>query len=155
DIEVFCNLSGPDDRHRAAFTLHGWYDAVGRYCYDPDRRQLDDQWTVFPHIGDPRLLRRQGIQEDGTLPAAYTMRNLARYRPLPMTWEDIEERLRFAKDRGLRVPFYLTTGMQAAGDRHAHALAGDGLESELPLWIGPDAVGDTYLMNPLHPDVRD
>jgi hypothetical protein len=156
DIEAFCELIGPGERHRAAFTLHAWYDTVGRYCYDPVTRRLDESWTVFPHLGDPRLLAREGVQEpDGMHPPAYTFRNLARYRPLAMTWDDIRRRLEFAKDRGLRVPFYLTTGMMALGDRDEHIEAGDGLDSALGLWIGPDAAGDTYLMNPLHPDVRD
>lgn len=155
DIDAFCALVGPDNHQRAAFTLHGWYDTVGRYCYDPQSGRLDDAWTVFPYINDPRLLAREGVPEpDHTHPDAYTFRNLADYRPIEMDWDQVRERITYAKERGLRVPFYLITGMMALGVQSEHAAAGDGLDSESALWIGPDAVGETHLLNPLHPDVR-
>jgi hypothetical protein len=44
--------------------------------------------------------------------------------------------------------------MMALGDWAEHVAAGTGLDAPAHLWIGPDAVGDTYLMNPIHPDVR-
>ena len=155
DIDAFCALVGPDNHQRAAFTLHGWYDTVGRYCYDQATNQLDETWTVFPYMNDPRLLAREGVHEaDHTHPPAYTFRNLASYTPMDMDWNQIRQRINYAKDRGLRVPFYLITGVMALGDRGEHAAAGDGLDSESALWIGPDAVGETHLSNPLHPVVR-
>jgi hypothetical protein len=155
DIDAFCELVGDENHHRAAFTMHAWYDTVGRYCYDPDSKELDEAWTVFPYIGDARLLARQGVADpSGTHPTAYTFRNLGNYHPLEMDWQQVRERISYAKKRGLRVPFYLVTGMMAVGGQAAHAAAGDGLDAEANLWIGPEAVGETYLMNPLHPDVR-
>jgi len=43
----------------------------------------------------------------------------------------------------------------ALGDRDEHLQDGTGLAAEAVLWIGPDAVGPTYLMNPTHPAVRE
>lgn len=154
DIDAFCALVGPDNHQRAAFTLHGWYDTVGRYCYDPLTGKLDDAWTVFPYMNDPRLLARQGVQAGGTHPFAYTFRNLESHHPIEMDWDQVRERISYAKNRGLRVPFYLITGMMALGNRAEHVAIGDGLDSDSPLWIGPDSVGETHLLNPLHPDVR-
>lgn len=154
DIDAFCDLVGPDNHQRAAFTLHAWYDIVGRYCYDPARKELDEAWTVFPYINDARLQARQGVKLLDDTPPAYTFRNLARYQPIQMDWTQVRERLRYAKDRGLRVPFYLMTGMLALGSQAEHAAAGDGLDASGGTWMGPDALGETYVMNPLHPEVR-
>ncbi|TAM71154.1 MAG: hypothetical protein EPN48_02850 [Microbacteriaceae bacterium] len=156
DIDAVCEIVEPVDRHRVAFTLHAWYDTCGRYCYDANTGRMDQEWTVFAHIGDPQLLARQGLREPGTQPDGYTFRNLENYRPIQMSWPDVRHRIRYAKDRGFRVPFYLITGMMDIGSASEHALAGDGLDLEqVPLWIGPDAIGGSYLANPLHPDVRE
>ncbi|AZI57598.1 hypothetical protein EH165_04950 [Nakamurella antarctica] len=155
DIDSMCEIVSPEDRHKIAFTLHAWYDSCGRYSYDRDTGMLDDSWTVFSHIADPRLLEREGTPEAGNQPTSYTFRNLADYRPLPMDWAEIARRIAYAKDRGFRVAFYLITGLIDVGSPAEHAVLGDGLESaNVPLWIGPDVVSDTYLANPLHPDVR-
>lgn len=156
DIDAMCDLVEPEHRGRVAFTLHGWYDTVGRYCLDRDTGQLDEHWTVFPFINDPRLDLGDYVPEIGNQPRGYKFRNMDDYRPLPMDWDEVRQRIEYAKSRGFRVPFYLITGLMDLGNAAEHAAAGDGLLTEgSALWAGPDAIGDTYIANPLHPEVRD
>jgi hypothetical protein len=154
DIDAFVDIVGGENTDRAAFTLHGWYDKIGRYCFDPATRTLDRTWTAFPFIHDPQLLAIEGVV-DPEIPHNYYMRNLRDYEPVELSWEGIRERIGYAKERGLRVPFYFAAGLMGFGNSEEHVRAGDGLESDLSLWVGPDAVGETYLMNPLDPAVRE
>lgn len=155
DIDAVAAFVRPDDRSRALFTLHGWYDKVGRYCFGDDH-VLDDSWTVFPYMGAPELREREGVQQpEHNLPRAYAFRHLANYRSFTLDWDEIRRRLSYAKDRGFRTAFYLITGLMALGEKDEHERDGTGLPAESVLWIGPDAIGPTYLMNPLHPRVRD
>jgi hypothetical protein len=155
DIDAVTEFVRPEDRSRALFTLHGWYDTVGRYCFGEDH-VLDDSWTVFPYMTDPEFRAREHVQQpENNLPHAYAFRNLANYRSLTLDWEEIRRRLSYARNRGLRTGFYLITGLMALGDKDECVSDGTGLPAESVLWIGPDAIGPTYLMNPLHPQVRD
>lgn len=155
DVDAFCAITDPDDRKHAAFSVHGWYDVVGRYTYDPHVDALDESWIAFPFVRDPRLRALEGTPpEDGVHPPGYTFHNLGQYEPVPMTGDGVRHRAAYAKERGLRVPFYLTTGMMALGSRVDNEVSGHGLNARIPLWTGPDAIGETYLMNPLHPEVR-
>jgi len=155
DLEAASEMIDEADRHRALFTLHGWYDEVGRFCFDPTTGKLDEEWRVFPFIASEELLARELVQQpENNLPRGYAFRNLRDYRPLELNWAEVRKRLRHAKDLGFRTGFYLLTGLMALGDRELHVKDGTGLETEAVLWIGPDAVGRTYLMNPLHPEVR-
>ena len=45
DIDVLTSLTAPEDRHKIALCMHGWYDIVGRYCFDPEKGELDEKWT--------------------------------------------------------------------------------------------------------------
>ena len=157
DIDAAAELIGPEERHRALFCLHGWYDQVGRYCFDPRSGRLDESWIAFPHVNDPRLSARPfdlGEASRNVVPPTYAFRNLERYRPVRLTWTDLRDRLRYAKDRGFRTAFYAMTGLQAAGDPEPRVADGTGLNARTHLWLGPDLVGPTFLRNPLHPDVR-
>jgi hypothetical protein len=155
DIDAACEMILPAERHRALFCLHGWYDQVGRYCFDPATGKLDAGWIAFPHTNHPDLLKLEERAHGGSqVPAGYTFRNLRRYHPVQLTWDDMRARLRYAKDRGFRTAVYHATGLQAAGEAGPHIAAGTALESAIHLWTGPDLVGPTYLLNPLHPEVR-
>ncbi len=157
DIDAACEMIAPEDRHRALFCLHGWYDRVGRYCFDPASGQLDDQWVAFPYMQRPELLALVTAQPVGSglpTPAAYAFRNVDRYRPVDLSWDDLRARLRYARERGFRTAVYVMTGMQDAGERAPFVANGTGLDVETALWQGPELIGATYLRNPLHPDVR-
>jgi len=157
DIDAACQMIAPAHRHRAIFCLHGWYDQIGRYCFDPHQRRFDESWTVFPHIHHPDLLKlenRDVVMAGG--PIGYAFRNLKQHHPITLDWAGIRERLSYARQRGLRVAFYHATGMQIASDSSAHRSAGARLDHiQTPLWQGPDLIGATCLVNPLHPEVRD
>jgi hypothetical protein len=71
-----------------------------------------------------------------------------------MDWDNVRSRLEYARERGFRTAFYLITGLMDLGSRAEHVADGTGLDNETHLWVGPDAIGETYLMNPLHPQVR-
>jgi len=158
DIDAACTLIAPADRHRALFCLHGWYDEIGRYCYDAASDQLDENWTAFPY-----LVERERIGPINETPvhvasfptmATHAFRNLGRYRPVHLSWPDLRDRLRYAKERGLRTAVYVLTGLQAAGSPGPHVADGTALDVDSPLWQGPDHMGPTHLLNPLHPAVR-
>ena len=45
DIDTLVALIPPADRKKVALCLHGWYDVVGRYCYNDKTGELDATWT--------------------------------------------------------------------------------------------------------------
>jgi hypothetical protein len=163
DIDAVCDLVGTADRHRAIFTLHGWYDEVGRYCYDSTAHRLEEQWTAFPLADSlPNFVHTishpvsPGIPNG---PGNHGWRNLAHCRPVALSWDDVRERLRYAKALGLRTGFYAMTGMLAAGEPRHHIELGTGLDVEPHWpggwWQGPDLQGPAYVRNPLHTEVRE
>ena len=157
DIDAACEWIPPEERHRAIFCLHGWYDEVGSYCFDPDTGDFKDRWTAFPYVNHPEVAALSTdaprVQDIPGL-YAYAFRNLERYAPVEMSWEGIRRRLAYAKSRGFRTAFYAMTGLQVAGKKEARLEDGSALELDFPLWVGPELLGESYLLNPLHPDVR-
>ncbi len=155
DIDAACTWIAPEDRHRVLFCLHGWYDEVGAYCFDTTTRMLKQSWLAFPHVNHPDVLAKSVTATDTKLSSdGYSYRNLERYQPVQMDWIKIRDRLDYAKQRGFRTAFYLMTGLQASGDKTRHVAEGTGLELDGHLWTGPDAVGATYVRNPLNPQVQ-
>ncbi|MBP1647195.1 MAG: hypothetical protein H6Q30_640 [Bacteroidetes bacterium] len=45
DIDTLAGLIPQADRDKVALCLHGWYDVVGRYCYNEKTGKLDQTWT--------------------------------------------------------------------------------------------------------------
>jgi hypothetical protein len=45
DIDTLVTLIPQPDRKKVALCLHGWYDVVGRYCYNDKTGKLDETWT--------------------------------------------------------------------------------------------------------------
>ncbi len=45
DIDTLARLIPQADRDKVALCLHGWYDIVGRYCYNEKTGKLDQTWT--------------------------------------------------------------------------------------------------------------
>jgi hypothetical protein len=45
DIDTLVTLIPRADRRKVALCLHGWYDVVGRYCYNDKTGQLDETWV--------------------------------------------------------------------------------------------------------------
>ena len=154
DIVAMAKAIPKDQRHHAVVCLHGWYDEIGTYCMQPDG-SLKDTWTAFPHLAamglrDPGWPAGSG----GPREDAYQFRIDGRLTPVAMSWNEVRRRLAFAKDLGFRTAFYAFTGLQRAGSQTAHVADGTGLERPGYIWQGPDLVGETYVANPLHPQVR-
>src|SRR5262249_31338647 len=88
DVAAAAELISPSQRHRALFCLHGWYDRIGRYCFDPLTRRLDESWVAFPHVNHPDVLARSTttpVLPSIPTPAAYSFRNPGRSRPVSLT----------------------------------------------------------------------
>ena len=45
DIDTLTKITTPEDRRKIALCLHGWYDIVGRYCFDEETGKLDKKWN--------------------------------------------------------------------------------------------------------------
>jgi hypothetical protein len=72
-----------------------------------------------------------------------------------MSWTEIRRRLEYAKSRGFRTAFYAMTGLQTVGSKEEHVSDGSALDLDFPLWIGPELLGHSYILNPLKSEVRD
>ncbi len=134
DIDALTAVLPPPDRSKVLLCLHGWYDFVGRYCFDPKTGMLDREWTAFSNY--PRVKEK--------FPNSI---------PVKLTLKDVHDRIAYAKSRGFRCGLYFADGM-SAGDSLANIYA-----PEKVLywggWHGPDTKGKTYCQNPLVPQVRD
>ena len=130
DIDRLGELFTREERSQIALTLHGWYDFLGRYCYDTSTGTLDRQWTVMPR-GDKH----------------------------EMTLEEMHRRIAYAKERGFRLLLYYADGMAIdSGAPHFRKeivfLEPDGTPRQHH-WGGPDTVAQTYVMDPVHPRVKE
>jgi len=133
DIDALEAALPAADRGRVLLALHGWYDFVGRYTFDPGTGRLDPRWTAFSNYPN--------VKKD--FPASV---------PVAMSLEDMHKRIRYATSRGFRVALYFGDGM-SAGDGLAGIFQPDRV-LYWGGWIGPDTKGKTYCQNPLHPAVR-
>jgi hypothetical protein len=152
DIDKLTEVVAPADRHKVFLALHGWYDLIGRYTYDPKTRSLGKKWTAFPSAKSPMVAAL------GTAPREWTLNywpsaSIAALQPVEMSLEDMHRRIRYARDRGFRVGLYFADGTSSCtavteNPDPATVLSWGG-------WVGPDTGGKTFQQNPLHPEVRD
>lgn len=133
DIDALAAAVPEPGRQKVLLCLHGWYDYVGRYCFNRSKGELEREWTAFSNY--PNIKDR--------FPNSV---------PVRLTLKKLHERLAYARSLGFRLALYFADGMNA----------GDGLADiyrpERVLywggWQGPDTRGKTYVQNPLCPDVR-
>ncbi len=128
DITVLAGELSLHERRRVALCLHGWYDALGVYCYDSTHNRIKSEWTAFE-----------------------------RTRKVHFTQMELRRRLRLARSLGFRVLLYFGDGLAAdsgvPGYRDDWAFR-DTKGERISGWQGPDTFGPTYLRNPSHPEVR-
>ncbi|MCX6927651.1 MAG: discoidin domain-containing protein [Verrucomicrobia bacterium] len=128
DLRALAGWLKPAERRRVALCLHGWYDALGRYCYDAQTPAMKDEWVAFE-----------------------------RTRKVRFTKEELNRRLGLARDLGFRVLLYFGDGLAAdsgvPGYRDDWAYR-DAKGNKITGWQGPDTFGPTYLLNPAHPEVQ-
>lgn len=152
DIDALCQWFPPEARHRVVVTLHGWFDFVGRYAFDPVRKALDKRWVAFPHAAHPDFIAHATGPMSKTAKFWGWRKTLANLRPVEMSLDDMRRRIKYAKDRGIRCVLYFGDGVNS-GD----GLTGIHDPSKVLAWggwIGPETSGRTYSQNPLHPGVR-
>ncbi|MGA2863178.1 MAG: discoidin domain-containing protein [Verrucomicrobiota bacterium] len=127
DVRALAAWLKPPQRRRVALCLHGWYDALGSYCYDAQGRRMKAEWIAFE-----------------------------RTRKVKFTQAELKRRLRLARDQGFRVLLYFADGLAAdsgvPGYRDDWAYR-DANGNKLAGWQGPDTFGPTYLRNPANPEV--
>jgi hypothetical protein len=146
DIDGLAAALPKVDRHKVLFCLHGWYDFLGRYCFDDKTGKFDSDWTVFSSYEAARK-----APAFGTIGGERVAVGFANCKPLKMSLKEVHARLNYARARGFRVGMYFADGMNA----------GDGLPDfdpgcvlEWGGWTGADVKGKSYVQNPLQPKVR-
>ncbi|MBI3117067.1 MAG: hypothetical protein HYZ00_00160, partial [Candidatus Hydrogenedentes bacterium] len=132
DLDAVEKMVAPEDRGKIIFALHGWYDLLGRYTFDAAAGKLDDTWTAFPNA------------------AAMKEKGFPTSEPVAMSQAELHRRIKYAKDKGVRVALYFADGLTACEG------AGRFAEDRVLFWggwNGPDTQGRAYCQNPVHPEV--
>jgi hypothetical protein len=110
-----------------AFCLHGWYDALGPYCFDAATGQMKKEWVAFQPT-----------------------------RKIRLTQDEMRRRLRAARDLGFRALLYFGDGLASDSGVPSYRddwVYRDAQGQKIPGWQGPDTLGKTYMLNPAHPEV--
>ncbi len=135
------------DRRQVLLCLHGWYDFLGRYCFDTKTKQFDPEWAVFSSYEVAKK-----APAFGDIGGEQVELGFGNCKPVKISLPEVHTRLRYARTRGYRVGLYFADGMNA----------GEGLPDFEPGrvlrwggWQGPDSKGRSYFQNPLHPKVRE
>jgi hypothetical protein len=127
DLRALASWLKPAERRRVALCLHGWYDALGSYCYDMESHSMKQEWIAFE-----------------------------RTRKVKFTQAELKRRLLLARDLGFRVLLYFGDGLAAdsgvPGYRDDWAYR-DVNGNKVTGWQGPDTFGATYMRNVAHPEV--
>jgi hypothetical protein len=127
DLRALASWLTPAERRRVAWCLHGWYDALGSYCFDAQSHNMKPEWIAFE-----------------------------RTRKVKFTQAELKRRLRLARDLGFHVLLYFGDGLAADSGvpgYHDDWAYRDPKGSKVTGWQGPDTFGPTYMLNPAHPEV--
>lgn len=127
DLETLAAEIPREHRKSVVVCLHGWYDYLGRYCYDRRTGKLDNEWIAFP-----------------------------RTRKTPMSKAELHKRIRLAKGLGFRCLLYFADGLNSATnmpDYPQEWVFRDEKGKTRPGWTGP-STGKTLTFDPTNPDVR-
>ncbi len=152
DIDALTKQIAPGDRSRVFLALHGWYSCVGEYAFDWRKGTFFEKWTAFPNALDAHFRSLADAPDNGS-GYIWHENSLKATRPVLMSVADMHRRIRYAKDKGLRVGLYYADGTNAS----------DGLKDIYDPskvlhwggWEGADTKGKVYAQNPLHPEVRE
>ena len=82
-----------NDRAKIALTIHGWYDRVGKYAYNPVLKTLNRE--PWPHYINGISSALQPYLWDG----------------FEMSVKEIHNRIQYARDRGYKVVLYFADGL--------------------------------------------
>ena len=127
DIDAFSARIPEEDRHRVCVCLHGWYDRLGSYSMDPDRREIRDEWT---------LIRGHDLSDQSGA---------------TVSRDGVTEMLEYARSRGFRVALYYGDGLISAAD---WATATFPREAILRAQGWDEGASHSVILNPAHQAVR-
>lgn len=127
DLKALAGWLTPQERRRVALCLHGWYDAIGSYCYDAANKRMKEQWLGFGPT-----------------------------QKIPLTQAEMKRHLRLARELGFRVLLYFGDGLTSDSGAPGYRddwIYRDAQGKATVGWQGPDTFGPTYWLNPAHPEV--
>lgn len=127
DLKLLAERLKPEQRRRVAVCLHGWYDALGPYCFDAASGQMKKEWIAF-----------------------------APTQKVHLTQDELKRRLRLARELGFRALLYFGDGLASdsgVSSYHDDWAYRDPKRDKVAGWQGPDTLDKTYLLNPAHPEV--
>ena len=55
DIDKLTELVKVEDRPKVLLVLHGWYDLIGRYTFEPKTHSFRKTWTAFPNARSSKV----------------------------------------------------------------------------------------------------
>jgi hypothetical protein len=147
DVQKLAEKIPAEHRGKVVLCLECYYDFVGRYNYDHEKRQLDKEWDAYDF----------------------------KAHKVPMSLAEVHKRIKFAKDLGFRVVWYFGDGM--AFDATSHFFRKDwvirdqagqypargfwqwrpGIEAQMPAGHAPNlhegGTPTNYLLDPGNPEV--
>jgi len=146
DVDALTAALPKADRRKLFLCLHGWYDFLGRYCFDSRTRKFDREWTAFSNYEQVKNSGSSMTVEGDHLSVSF-----ANCKPVRLTLAEAHRRLQCARSRGFRAGLYFADGVNAGA-----GLADFSTNRVLQWggWQGPDSRGKSYLQNPLCPEVR-
>ena len=146
DIDALAKALPREDRAKVCLCLHGWYDWVGRHCFDMKKGKFDERWTAFGNYEKAKKRPSQMTLDGDTVDIGF-----AKCVPVQLSLAKVHQRLAYAKSRGFRVGLYFAGGtiggtdLPTFGPRRV-------LRNQYG-WAGPDVKGDAVVENPLVPEV--
>jgi hypothetical protein len=151
DINKLKEVIRPEDRSKVFLALHGWYDLIGRYCFNHRSQSFEKEWTAFPNARAPEVQAfHEGPETCDT--CSWSRPSVKEMQPVQMSLSEMHRRIRYAKEHGFKVGLYFSDGINCctgAVDVYdpTKVLSWGG-------WWGPDTIGKVCGQNPLHPEVR-
>ena len=146
DIDAIAKALPREDRAKVFFCLHGWYDWVGRHCFDAKKGKFDDRWTAFGNYEKAKNRPSQMKLDDHTVDIGF-----AKCLPVQLSLAKVHERLAYAKSRGFRVGLYFAGG--TVGGTDLPTFSPKRVLRNQYGWAGPDVKGEAVVENPLVSDV--
>jgi len=96
DIDKLVETFPKEHLDKIVLCVHGWYNNIGLYSYDFERKKLIDKWTAFAN------------------PSKNVYWTLTK-NPTPMSIAEMHKRIEYAKDRGFKVILYFADGTNTTG----------------------------------------
>ena len=117
-------------RKNVIVNLHGWYDYLGRYCYDVETKEMDDNWNAFNSTS------LQASHDQGRHAQAHPFRKGSWFSRSSILCR--RHKFRFGSSRNT--------------DKNGKPRMRKGLP--IKCWMGPGVIAQTYAMDPSNQEVK-